>query len=50
VVGGHVEAVIVDAEGNLLSIPVDQVVVDWRFDPRTRGFISIDDPSTAQDE
>jgi hypothetical protein len=48
VVGSHVEAVCVDAEGDLVSIPIEQVNVDWRFDRATRGFISIDDPSSAQ--
>jgi hypothetical protein len=47
-VGAHVEAIVVDAEGDLLSVPLEQVNLDVRFDPRRRGFMPIDDPSTER--
>lgn len=46
VVGAHVEVICVDAEGNLVSLLIENVNVDYRFDPKVRNFVSIDDPST----
>ncbi len=43
---GELEAICIDAEGDLVHLPLKQVNVDWRFDPAKRTFISIDDPST----
>ena len=37
-------ALIISDEGNMDWIRVNQVNVDWRWDPNKRTFISIDNP------
>jgi len=39
--------VVIKDDGDMGSLSLEQVNVDWRWDPQRRTFISIDDPETS---
>lgn len=38
-------ALVIKDDGDMEVIALDRINVDWRWDPKKRGFFSIDDPA-----